>query len=473
MNIKKIAAASLAVLLATSAAACGKSSSSDSATSSFEEKVAVPDSQTMADQVKAIPDGAETELEWFSYYDLNPTKSQPEKSTNLSLFESKGGTIKYSQTTSMKKYDDLAARLMADKPPDMFAYEQKMTFPANCIKNMFQPVDEVVDFDSDLWKDVKDTADQFTLGGEHYVAPITFGALSVLSYNKAVIDAEGLDDPYELYMNDEWDWNAWYDLMDEYCKGSTADEERFGINGWFAPFIFQSTGKTLINYNADSDMYESNLNDADLERAADLLYNINKEGMYYSDWVGSARDAFKKNILFYAMGTWAVTPKEGDDWGIVPMPKDPNTDTLYTTVQVNAYMWVKGSTKSDAYRTWIECSKVTATDPSYLEVGKEKFKVNQPYYTDEMYSVACEDVISDKFIKLNDPGYGISTALSDDDAATNPTKEAVIPYMYSSVMKSDDNGKQYTWSQLRETYKSTVDSELKTFNDSYHKFIGK
>lgn len=58
-------------------------------------------------------------------------------------------------------------------------------------------------------------------------------------------------------------------------------------------------------------------------------------------------------------------------------------------------------------------------------------------------------------------------------AATNPTKEAVIPYLYTSVMKADENDTQYTWSQLREQYKGTIDSELDTFNDAYHKFIGK
>ena len=40
-------------------------------------------------------------------------------------------------------------------------------------------------------------------------------------------------------------------------------------------------------------------------------------------------------------------------------------------------------------------------------------------------------------------------------------------------MKTDDDGAQYTWTQLRETYSGTIDSELKTFNEEYKKFIGK
>ena len=66
-------------------------------------------------------------MEWLSYFDINPNKKEPEKRTDLTLFEEKGGKIKYSQTSSMNKYDKLAARLMSNDPPDMFWYEQSMT----------------------------------------------------------------------------------------------------------------------------------------------------------------------------------------------------------------------------------------------------------------------------------------------------------------------------------------------------------
>lgn len=64
-----------------------------------------------------------------------------------------------------------------------------MTFPANCIKEMFQPVDDIVDFDSAMWSDVKDVAEQFTLNGKHFVAPINFLPGSVITYDKSMIDA--------------------------------------------------------------------------------------------------------------------------------------------------------------------------------------------------------------------------------------------------------------------------------------------
>ena len=470
-NYKRLAAGAMAVIAAFSVASCGTKDSSSS--SSYVDKVEVKESA----DITPIPDGADKELEWLSYFDINPTRADPEKRTDLTLFEQNGGSIKYSRAGSLEKYDKLAARLLANDPPDMFWYEMKMTFPANCIKDMFQPVDDIVDFDSAMWSDVKDVAENFTLNGKHYVAPITFLPNSVITYDTEMIEAAGLDDPYELYQEGKWDWNTWYEMMEEYCQGAEGDEERYGVNGWFAPFIFQSTGKTLIKYDADKDEYVSNLDDPDFVRATDLLYDIQKNGYYYADWVGQTSDAFKKNILFYAMGPWASfgshSPKEGDNWAMVPIPKDPNSDTLYTTVDMNAYMWVKGSKKNDAMKCWLECAKIVYTQDEYIQTEREKFFVNNPSWTDQMYDVAYVEPLSDKFTKMFDPGYGISTVLSDDDAATNDTKEAVIPYMYTSVMKTDENGTQYTWAQLKEQYQPTIESELKTFNEAYKAFINK
>ncbi|MBR1421891.1 MAG: carbohydrate ABC transporter substrate-binding protein [Ruminococcus sp.] len=473
-NYKRAAAGLLAVISAFSAASCGSSGGSkNSSSSSYVDQVEVKESA----DITPIPEGAESTLEWCSYFDINPTRADPEKRTDLTLFEQNGGSIEYYRTSSLDKYDKLAARLLSNDPPDMFWYEMKMTFPANCIKDMFQPVDPIVDFDSAMWSDVKDVAENFTLKGEHYVAPINFLPNSVITYDADVIEANGLDDPYELYQEGKWDWDAWYDLMEEYVQGAEGDEERYGINGWFAPFIFQSTGKTLIKYDADKDEYVSNLDDPDFVRATDLLYDIQKNGYYYADWVGQTGDAFKKNILFYAMGPWASSgshcPKDGESWVMVPIPKDPNSDTLYTTVDMNAYMWVKGSTKNDAMKCWLECAKIVYTQDEYIQTERDKFFVNNPTWTDQMYDIAYVEPLTEKFTRLFDPGYGISTTLSDDDAATNDTKEAVIPYMYTSVMKTDDNGTQFTWAQLKEQYKPTIESELKTFNEAYKAFVSK
>ena len=98
-NSKRVIAGAMALLSAVSVASCGSSSGSSSS-SSYVDKVKV----ASTDDIATIPDGSEKELEWLSYFDINPTKKEPEKRTDLTLFEEKGGKIKYSQTSSMNKY---------------------------------------------------------------------------------------------------------------------------------------------------------------------------------------------------------------------------------------------------------------------------------------------------------------------------------------------------------------------------------
>ena len=457
-NSKRVIAGAMALLSAVSVASCGGSSGS----SSYVDKVKV----ASTDDIAAIPDGSEKELEWLSYFDINPTKKEPEKRTDLTLFEEKGGKIKYSQTSSMNKYDKLAARLMSNDPPDMFWYEQSMTFPANCIKEMFQPVDDIVDFDSAMWSDVKDVAEQFTLNGKHFVAPINFQPGSVITYDKSMIDAAGLDDPYELYQNGEWNWDNWYSMMSEFVSNAPADVERFGINGWFQTQVIQQTGKTMVNY--DGEKFTSNINDPDIERAEDLLYQVGKNNLVNGNWLGNAKQALKDgNLLFYCMGTWAMTgnngPSDADTWRVVPVPSDPNTDEKYMTSDMMAYMWVRGSTANEAVKCWYECCRMANTDETYKENGKEKFLNANPNWTEDMYQVIV-DCSSSEYNQVFDYGYGISSTMSDDNA--NEDGNCVTRKLYEYTNKADDNGKQFSWTELRESYSATVDAELKTINDA-------
>ncbi|WP_287992993.1 hypothetical protein [Ruminococcus sp.] len=263
-----------------------------------------------------------------------------------------------------------------------------------------------------------------------------------------------------------WNWNTWEDMMSEFCNGSTESVQRYGINGWFQPQIIQQTGKTMVNF--EDGKFVSNINDPDIERAENLLYDINKKGYVNKNWLGNARSALKDgSVLFYCMGTWAMTgengPEEGDDWNIVPVPSDPQSDEKVMTADMTAYMWVKGSTANEAVKTWFECCRIANTDEEYLENGKQKFLNANPYWTEEMYQTYM-DASSPKNKFMFDYGYGISSLLSDDNA--NADGSCITRKLYESTNSEDENGVQFSWTKLRDTYSATVDSELKTINEA-------
>ena len=474
---KRLLAALLALAAAVSVTGCSKSKKDDS----YQDKVKVPSTDAIAE----IPEGAENTLQYLGISDLNPTSDAQEKSVEMTLFNDKGGKVEYIKTDQRGLSSKLSSLILADTPPDMVSYGIGiMVYPCNIVKGLFQPVDDIVDFDSDIWSDMKPIADQFTIAGKHYVAPTSFGdTVPLMFYDKKVIANEGLADPYELYLDGEWDWNACTDIMTEYVSNATGDEERYGVWGWFPEPIFTTTGTTIIKYDEKKDEYVNNSNDPNLERAANYLYNIEKDGLINPEgWLGNPKSTFEHNTLFCSLGRWAAVtnnaPQTGDDWMCVPIPKDPNSDKYYRALDITVptnTMWIAGSTKKEAMKCWLECCKVANTNEEYKKANKEKFFENAPNWSEEMYNMAFEEVFSDKFTLIFDPGTGISSELSDDSAAQNAEGKAINQYMYLATTKYDyaSGGAQFTWSQIRQKYSATIDSELKKFNKSYKEFLKK
>lgn len=467
-NFRRVAAGVLAVMMTLSFTACDSGDSDDS--SKKEDAVKV----VSTDDIEAIPDGAESTILYMGLADLNPTGND-DKSVGMTLFNDKGGTVEYTRVASNNKYTKLGAAVTAGKDvPDLFDNSGPM-FPCQVVQGFFQPVDEIVDFDSSLWSGTKDTADQYVLNGKHYVAPISFAVTSMLFYQKDVIEDLGMEDPMDLYYEDAWDYDALDDLMDEYVNSASGDEERYGINGWYGPAYVQQTGQTMVT-TEDHITYENNLNNAKIDTAMNRLENWRKNGWVLEGWLGQASDAFKAGCLFYAMGTWAATgthgPSSTDDWGVVPFPKDPSYegDKPITSASMVAYAWVAGSTKKEAVKCFYECMRIAETDETYQQNGKEKWKVSNENWSDEAYEVMTEVCNPDTHLMLFDPSYGVSSLMGDDFSGFR-SGVCLTNWLYKSTSSTDEDGSVYTWTQAKETMSSKVDAELKTLNQSIQDFI--
>ena len=465
-NAKRIGSAVLALLMCMAVSGCTKGGNEDS---SHTDKVKV-DSTAAANAIEAIPDGAQKELIWMGTYDLNP-EEDAEKTVEMTLFNEKGGSIKWTRVTDGEKYDRLATAITSGKDvPDIFKYEW-ISFPSQVVTGMYQSVDEIVDFNADIWKDVKATADQFSLKGKHYVAPISFSVGTLMMYNRDVIENEGLDDPYELYTKGEWNWDTWYEIMSAYKSNATGDEERYGIAArWFAPQLVQQTGQTIVIN--DNGVFKNNLNNPDLERAENLLYTLGKEGLVDLNYYNSAKSCFTAGkTLFYNMGTWAMSgtngPSADDNWKVVPIPPDPQSDEKYMSSDMLAYMWIKGSTAKEAVKCWFECARVANFDEAYQQTTKEKFLADNPGWDEEMYQVKV-DASSSEYKQVFDFGYGVSSTLAEDDYKTGAN--APMSALYEDIFKLDENGSQRTWTAMKNMYNGTINSELKKINEKIKNF---
>lgn len=132
-TIKHTAAAVLALTMALSFAACGNKSDGNS--SSMPEKKLEESQQEivqrLADSITDERQLESTEIDWFSFYDINPTASaDKEIGVDLALFQTKyNGKINYIQTIWQTKFDDLASLIMSNNSPDFIGADDMDVFP--------------------------------------------------------------------------------------------------------------------------------------------------------------------------------------------------------------------------------------------------------------------------------------------------------------------------------------------------------
>ncbi len=466
MNYKKLTAGILALSLTASLTACGGSTEGDAAstgdTTTADVTTTAATEWTGDDiEVDALDETLDVDisgktLKWLGIYDLNPTNDSPERSPELALFEDTyGAKIEYMPTTSDKRFDDLATSILGGTSPDIFAYEWR-TFPYDISKGQYQAIDSLVNWDDPKWAAVKDTADSFIWKGEHYIAPLgySFNDTQVLMYNKTTMADNGFEDPYELYLNGEWDWNTFVDMMKTYVESNDSGSERYGIGGWWANAFVYTSGETMVTY--DGTKFGNNLRSQKIEKAQGVLEDIFKNNLIKRGWIGGESAFVDDSILFYSMGTWAYNAAAkscpDDVIQIVPFPKDPDSDKYYVSNKVFAYMWVKGSENADCVKAWFDCNRTVNYDEKYVEATKEKFLKNNDGWTSEMYDIAMNFYDPDQFVQAYDYGYGLSTYMSD----------TLMTVLYEGIA----NEQFEDWVQAREEYYSIVDEEIKVYNDA-------
>lgn len=402
------------------------------------------------DDVGSVDISGQT-IKWMGFYDLNPTNDSPERSTEVAILEDTyGAKIEYVPTTNDKQFDDLAAAIIGGTSPDIFVYDWR-AFPYDINKGQFQPIDSIVDWEDPLWAEVKDQADMFTWKGEHYIAPFGYGFndFQILMYNKDQVEELGLDDPYELYQQDKWDWDAFTGIMKDFTGG---DPALYGIGGWWANAFVYTCGDTLVTY--DGNTFTNNLYSAQVERAQNVITDIWTNGLVKRGWIDPGAAFSTGDLLFYSMGTWAyegaAAAVPDDTIQVVPFPKDPDSDTYYMNKRIFSHMWVKGSENADAVKVWFNINRMTNSEQQYIDITKEKFLANNPHWSSDVYDTVMSYCDEDKFKLAYDYGFGLSANMNS----------TVMSTLYEGIV----NEQFESWAQAREQYMNIVDEEIAAYN---------
>ncbi|MBQ8791255.1 MAG: extracellular solute-binding protein [Ruminiclostridium sp.] len=434
-----------------------------------------------------------TVMKWLGYYDLNT-----DDKVIVDQFEDAGYSVEYIATQSGAVYFEKLAQLISSgDSPDLVRYEW-MSFPHGVTKNLYMPLDNYVDLDSPTWSGVKPTIESFNIGGKHYYLPYQVNPGVVLLYNKTALEDEGIStDPFELYQNGEWTWDAWKDIMIEWCD---LGDDYYGIlpTGFVAmPFII-STGTPLIDVDGANKQIINNMKDANVQRCQDFLQSLALEELVQPEYMDPATVFADGKILFAEFGLdWGYTSAQQalpeKEIYFVPIPRDEKADAYYSNTDTFGYLVPAGAQNVKAALKYMELCRLAEIDPENQDAAKDEATADALFYPkcpecgvstpdktlekcpecnadrrpnkkhvpmpEELYDLKMElkNPESEEFKFLFDDCFGFSTELTDMLQIGDAEGQGCI---LGGPLKS---GESYT--TLRDSYFGTVEGYLQPYRD--------
>ena len=394
-------------------------------------------------------------VKFLSEWDLNPADGQP-VSVALELFQTKyGGRIELVKTTFEERYTKLAMLISADESPDMFSAGDMDVFPKGVISRQFDALDPYIDFDSDLWKPMSEVNNLFSINGKHYVGATDVESDCVMFYNKRTLTENGLDDPAELLAKGEWDWDALWKMMVQFCDRS---QEKYATDGWwFEGAISLTTGTPYIGMKDGKIVH--NLDTANVEKVQEYMLNMKKNDLPFPKseygWKVIPKNIADGKTLFYPVGTYALYPYNNyiQDFGnmedvmFVPMPKYPGADNYYLPARVSGFSLCKGAPNPKGVAAYLNCAMATRESEVAKEIGKKQ-AFEEYGWTQEQW---------DMFEKVN-----AMTAEHPVVEMYNAVSQTIADYINNPMKEGYNSGA--SWVQTRDSIRNPIQLELDSIN---------
>ncbi len=377
------------------------------------------------------PSGNAGTLKYFGYYDITVDQKGKEQ---VDIFESDlyGGKIEWISVPYGDEYfQKLAAQITADDSPDLLTYEPQ-AFPFGVSKNMYEPLDDLLDINDPVWAEMRELIDSYEYKGAHYYFPHRIVTSYALNYNRKTIQDAGLPDPYDLYKKGEWTWDAWRQLMLDFCNQSDDHIGYYATDSTVNAFV-STTGVIIVDVLPDGNII-NNLQQADVTRAVEYMAEMGRNGLLYptshphGDWVSPQVFATTSDkILFlglkpewtYIASTENVQNKKGvendifdtvSDFAFVPYPRDPEADKYYQGSSCFGYMIPKGAKNKAGAVDFIMCNRLYETDENIKKqirddhIAPEKITfVEGKYAGSQKWQITWDEQVYDLWREMCDP----------------------------------------------------------------------
>ncbi|MGN0695502.1 MAG: ABC transporter substrate-binding protein [Oscillospiraceae bacterium] len=354
-------------------------------------------------------------IKWLAHYDINPSTSGQSESVALNLFKSKyEGNVEWYPTTWDTRYNDLSTYILGGEGIDFFPCDTA-ALPKGVISGMFQPVDDYIDINSELWQTNSSAMEIYNFAGKHYELVTNVTAEQIVIYSKKTIEENGLDDPYEQWKNGEWNWDTFKNSLIAYVD---PDNDCYGLDGyWNEKALYLSAGVPAIE--AVDGTLTSNITNEKLEQAMNFGYDLFNNGLMFDlalfDWAEQPQFMGEGKELFYIIGSWAITTDpatwttkiDPDDLGIVPVPS-PAGSPNYMAATLEGWCICKGAANPEGVARFAECTILASVDEDAIAISDQKLR-DDAHWSDELIEINKEINETARQYPVVDLATGVST----------------------------------------------------------------
>lgn len=224
---------------------------------------------------------------------------------------------------------------------------------------------DTVDISQPYWDQggIRDLA----IRGQMYHGYLDFGfdhydSMAVLFYNGKIVEEYNLEDPYDLFMNQEWTTAKMLELLQNVSADLDGDgayklgTDMYGFAGreyFFEPIQFAS-GVDIITWDMEKDNFSFNMTDDRFlqvtEAISSIFHSGNKDFVNYSDY-DLGRTAFQNGkVLIYSrlLGDFKQLRENEDDYGIMAFPRyDYNNEYTSYFVQNPTTLYLASAVGDD------------------------------------------------------------------------------------------------------------------------------
>lgn len=407
--MKKILALLLTVVLVISLlSACGGGSSTDDNGSSKVNGIADENDSSNGDTSNEVPSdtpfltrddysiykdkfAGETLTIW-TWWDM----SEDEIEAWEQFEELTGASLDWVIVAWDEYQEKLISGVSAGTGPDI-AYFGPEAMPTYVKKNIILPVSDYVDLERPAFTtyspQINKILDFFTLDGKIYALTDLGSKSHKLYYRKDLLENAGLEDPYDLFVNGEWTWDKWFELMEDVTMDLDGDGEIdvWGFDAWMdiTQFVYTNgtdfviDGKFAVNTPEfiEALEYYRRLREPDYiwkpwEEGKDPQINLISGSTAFNYWGYWEIDNLRENI--------------GDNLGFVPFPKGPSAKSDMADYYDSTVCGLAASSQNpELAGLWLEYVRT----PESLEAWEEKQEIQrqldiEKYGSEELVELA-------------------------------------------------------------------------------------